>query len=117
MSDLQYITTTLALESNSPEFLKTRKFPSRGLLPDIEVNWIEEKEDGDGVLLADEHHTRTFTGYRTEKWNSACTFAFKLVSGFLSSRDKRKDWNMTFEEEDKVGVFSKVIHVVITVNF
>ena len=117
MSNLQYITTTLAIESNSPEFLKTRKFPSRGLLPDIEVNWVEEKEDRNGVLLAEEHHTRLFTGYRTEKWNSACTFAFKLVSGFLSSRDKRKDWNMTFEEEDKVGVFSKVIRVVITVNF
>jgi hypothetical protein len=79
MSNLQYITTTLAIESNSQEFLRTRKIP-QGCPHILEVSWVEEWTDKDGDKF-DVAFTRSINGYRTVKWDRATSFAFKLAGG------------------------------------
>lgn len=112
-----YINTPILIDSNSVDFLKTRKFPF-GITPTtIEVSWVEEwtNKDGDKFDVA---FTRLVEGYRNVKWDRATSFAFKLAGGFSSSLKIHKTWEMNRVKDYEAGdVFNRVVSVVISVIF
>ena len=111
-----YITTPIMIDSNSQEFLRTRKIPHTAHT--IEVSWVEEWTDKDGDKF-DVAFTRSVNGYRTVKWDRATSFAFKLAGGFSSSLKIHKTWEMNGSRFDSEAgdVFNRVVSVVVSVNF
>ena len=121
------IKTPLTIESNNKKFLKTREFPKKGYdylglskkENYMEVRWIELWEDADGEVEELEFSRKYTGGYtRYEGWNVASSFAFSLLSGFVSSVNKRKNWKMTKDHPCTCCMsFSKVESVVLNINF
>lgn len=117
------IKTPLTIKSNNKKFLKTREFPQKGKyypnsLRYIEVKWTElwEKEGEEVEVNFSRMYTDRYTRY--EGWNVASSFAFNLLSGFVSSVNKRKNWKMTKDNPCTCCMsFSKVKSVEVNVNF
>ena len=87
----------------------------------MEVRWIELWEGKDGEVVELEFSRRYDDYTRWNGWNLSRSFAFSLLSGFLCSVDKRKNWQMTQMTKDQPCTccmsFSKVKSVVLNVNF
>ena len=127
------IKTSLTIESNNKNFLKTKEFPKKGYDSlcscsgtynkenYMEVRWIELWEGKDGEVVELEFSRRYDDYTRWKGWNLSRSFAFSLLSGFLCSVDKRKNWQMTQMTKDQPCTccmsISKVKSVVLNVNF
>ena len=82
---MNYEYITVEMESNSREFMRTRKIPPN-TYPELLVSWVEEWEDKDGEKVELE--------FTRKQWDrdKSYSFAFKLASGLQTSLSRTKVW-------------------------
>ena len=85
---MEYEYITVELESNSREFMQTKKFPPNRWAK-ISVNWVEEWRDKDREVVELEFTRIINNGERKDSYS----FAFQLASGLTSSLSKTKLWD------------------------
>ena len=83
--DYEYI--TVEMESNSREFMQTKKYP-KWPSAKISVKWVEEWRDKDGEMV-DLEFTRIINSERKDSYS----FAFQLASGLTNSLSRTKLWD------------------------
>ena len=87
--NMEYEYITVELESNSREFMQTKKYPPNRWAK-ISVNWVEEWRDKDREVVELEF-TRIINSGSNRK--DSYSFAFQLASGLTSSLSKTKLWD------------------------
>jgi len=116
-NDFVYFDTAqCVIKSNNKDFLDYRKFPKNNRVSSVKVEWDEDwsyKHDFGGITTP--YFIKSF-----DSFEEATSFIYRLMSGFISSVDLKKDKCEIYEDmSDYKGdyCFKKVTRVVLEVEF